>query len=277
MTFSHRVNHALLRPVECPELRRLGSPNDGGYVVPIDAIRGAAVLLSFGISVDWKFERDAIAINPKIRIHAYDHTIGRQRFFKAIFKSTFSVPLRFIGGSLRGARASLNKLKTSLDYFRFFTGNVRHYQQRVWYNDDRGSASIESNIANAGSTAPQSIFAKIDIEGTEYRVLPTVLEHAELFSGLAVEFHDTDICAEIFNEQMEQLREYFEVVHVHANNYGDLSVDHTLPLSWEISFLHKKLLPGYPPRYTGPLPRPDLDTPNDPSHEDFVINLNDKA
>ena len=273
MPFIHRVDPELLRPVECPGLQRLGSPHDGGYVVPLEAIRRAKVMLSFGLSVDWRFERDAIALNPDLAIEAYDHSVGPRRFRNAAIKSTFSIPFRFIGGSPRGARSSWNKLRNSLDYFRFFKGKVRHHQQRVWYNGDRGSAGIEQIIANAGSTAPQSIFAKIDIEGSEYRILPTIAERADLFSGLAIEFHDTDICADMFNTQMALLREHFAVVHTHANNYGDLSVDHGLPLTWEISLIHKALLPGAPRPYTGPLPRPGLDTPNDPHREDYVISL----
>lgn len=273
MPFVHRVDARLLRPVECPGLRRLGSPHDGGYVVPEITLRKARVLLSFGLSVDWRFERDALALNPGLAIRAYDHTVGPRRFRTAALKSSFSVPLRLIGGSPRGSRASLAKLRNALDYFRFFRGRVQHLQQRVWYNADRGSAAIAEILATAGSDAPQSIFAKIDIEGSEYRILPALIERAELFSGMAIEFHDTDICATVFNEQMAALREHFEVAHVHANNYGDMSVDHALPLTWEVTLIHRALL-GAPVRaYTGPLPRPGLDTPNNPAWPDHPVNL----
>jgi hypothetical protein len=90
---------------------------------------------------------------------------------------------------------------------------------------NRGSASIEAILDGCVPQNPQSVFAKLDVEGTEYRVLPAVRERAELFTGLAIEFHDTDICASLFNSQLHQLRRHFEIVHVHGNNYGDLSVD----------------------------------------------------
>lgn len=273
MPFVHRIDSAALQPVDCPGLQRLGSPHDGGYVVPVEAIRRAAVMLSFGLSVDWNFERDALALNPGLAIHAYDHTVGRRRFAKAAIGSSFSVPLRLLGLSPRGSRASWHKLRNAIDYFRFFRGKVRHFEQRVWYNDDRGSAAIDAIIARAGTSAPQSIFAKIDIEGSEYRILPYIADQAHLFSGLAIEFHDTDICAAIFDAQIARLREHFEIVHTHANNYGDLSVDHALPLTWELTLLHKALLPGTARPYGGPLPRPGLDTPNDPRRADYPLNL----
>lgn len=98
-------------------------------------------------------------------------------------------------------------------------------------------------------------------------------DHAELFTGLVVEFHDTDICAAAFNAQLTQLRDAFEVVHVHGNNYGDLSFDRSLPLSLEITLMSRELFSSAPAPYTGPLPRPGLDWPNDPRTPDYVIRL----
>lgn len=275
MPFTQRIDAAALQPAECADLRRLGSPNDGGYVVPVRALCRASMLLSFGLSVDWNFERDALKLNSNLEIHAYDHTVGPRHFAKTALRSALGVPLQLLRLSPRGSKRALRKLRNSLDYFRFFRGRSRHFEQRVWFNDDRGSASIESIIARTGATSPHSIFAKIDIEGSEYRILPFIADHARLFSGLVIEFHDTDVCAPTFDAQIIRLRRDFEIVHAHANNYGDLSFDHTLPLTWELSLLHKDLLDGPARPYTGPLPRPGLDTPNDPSRPDYELRLKD--
>lgn len=273
MPFDQHIDAAALQPVECPDLRRLGSAHDGGYVVPVEALRRASVLLSFGLSVNWQFERDALALNPGLTLHAYDHTVGRRYFRNAALRGFFSVPGRLLGLNPRGALASLRKLRNSLDYFRFFRGTARHFEQRVWYNDDRGSAGIQTILARTGATQAHAIFAKIDIEGSEYRILPFIADQAHLFSGLAIEFHDTDICAPTFDAQIALLRRHFVIVHTHANNYGDLSIDHRQPLSWELSLLHKDLLAGPARPYTGPLPRPGLDTPNDPRRPDYELHL----
>lgn len=269
-----RIDTAALRPAECPDLRRLGSPNDGGYVVPLRAIARASVLLSFGLNVDWTFERAALELNPKLTVHAYDHTVGPGLFAKAALAGILTVPFRALTLSPRRVGKTVRKVRRSLDYFRFFRGKrVRHFRQRVWYNDDRGSADIATIIARTGATEPQSIFAKIDIEGSEYRILPFIAERAELFSGLAIEFHETDICAAAFDAQIALLKNDFVIVHTHANNYGDLNFDRTVPLSWELSLLHKSLLDGPARPYTGPLPRPGLDAPNDPSRPDYTLHL----
>jgi hypothetical protein len=273
MPFTQRIDAAALRPSDRADLRRLGGPNDGGYVVPLIALRRASVLLSFGLSVDWSFERDALAVNPRLTLHAYDHTVGPTVFAKAAVLGVLAVPLRVLTLSPRRVAKSLRKVRRSLDYFRFFRGRSKHFTQRVWFNDDRDSADLDMIIARAAATEPHSIFAKIDIEGSEYRILPFIAERARLFSGLTIEFHDTDICAATFDSQIAMLRRDFEIVHTHANNYGDLNVDRTLPLSWELSFLHKDLFDGPVSPYQGPLPRPGLDAPNDASRPDYPLNL----
>ena len=84
------------------------------------ALRRASVLLSFGLASNWSFERDALALNPGLAIHAYDHTVGPKHFAKAAVLSVFSAPLLLIRLSPRKSMRSLRKLRNSLDYFRFF-------------------------------------------------------------------------------------------------------------------------------------------------------------
>jgi hypothetical protein len=230
-------------------------------------------MLSFGLGSNWSFERAAAAINTRLAIHAYDPTVGARRFLQSGIRSALSVPLRLITGSPSGARSSLNNVRVSADYFRFFRGRVRHHQRRVWYNRDRASSAIADILAETGPHAPASVFAKIDIEGSEYRILPAIIDAGDRFAGLVVEFHDTDICADLFNRQVCALRESFELVHAHANNFGDRSVDYALPLTWELTFLNKALHDEPSRPYSGTLPRPGLDMPNDPGRADFVLDL----
>ena len=271
--FQHHVDVALIRPVECDTLRRLGGPNDGGYVVPAEAIERASTLLAFGISIDWRFERAAAALNPRLAIHAYDHTVRGRRFVEMGLRSALVTVGRALVFNRRGAAESLDRVRRSLDYFRFFRGRVHHHRRRVWYNDDRGSAPIAGILTGTGPHEPLSVFAKIDIEGSEYRILPYIAERAGLFTGLVIEFHDTDICAAALNAHLGRLRDSFAVVHVHGNNYGDMSVAGELPLSLEVTLLNKRLLHGEPAPYRGPLPRPGLDAPNDPRRPDYVLDL----
>lgn len=258
----------------CDTLRRLGSAFDGGYVVDAETITRAKHLLSFGVATNWDFERAVVVLNPTISIDAFDHSVHRRRFAEWGARAAFNAPLRLLTGNLRGARAAAKRVHAAIDYFRFFSGGIRHHARRVWYNDDDGSASIERIVERARRHGEQSVFAKIDVEGSEYRLLPTIIENADLFTGLVVEFHHTDICAALFNEQMALLRSAFRVVHVHGNNFGDLSVDGALPLTLEISFARRPPAHAGTPIETLPTTVPGaLDAPNDPRRPDYRFVL----
>jgi hypothetical protein len=271
MSFQFVVDKKALQPVVCADIARLGGDSDGGYPVPLAAIRHATLLISCGLSIDWAFERDVCRINPGIAIDAYDHTVGKKLFRKFVARGLFSVIGRLLAGSPSGARKSYKKLCMAIDYFRFFSGKVQHHQNRVWYNRDRNSVTLTDMLNRASNNSACSVFAKIDIEGSEYRILPDLVDHAERFSGMVVEFHDVDICAEQFNACLRELKRHFYVVHVHGNNYGDLSLNHELPVALEISFIHKSLLPPSPALLQVRLPIPGLDRPNDPSQPDYPL------
>lgn len=263
----------LPRPIVCDSLRRLGAPHDGGYVVPIEAIERASRLLSFGLGMDWSFERAATRLNPNLRVDVYDPYVQRRRFRNMRARSLATIPLRVLTLSPRRARSSWRKAALANDYFRFFSGAHRHHEQRIWYNGDNGSASIVDVIESASVDGSLSLFTKIDIEGSEYRILPAICSYADLFTGLVIEFHNLDICADLFMAQMGALQSTFDVVHLHGNNHGDLGWDGRTPLSLEISLLNKRLLKGDAILYEGPLPRPGLDAPNDRNRPDYVLDV----
>jgi hypothetical protein len=272
VAFAHRVDPSLLIASPSRSLRRLGSAHDGGYVVALETIAAARLLLSFGVATNWDFERDAVAVNPALTVEAFDPSVGPRHFAGIAVRSALSVPLRFVAADPRGAFSSARRVGTAVDYFRFFSRGARHTRKRVWYNSDRDSAAIADILADVRASRRGPVFAKIDIEGSEYRILPWIIANPDLFTGLVVEFHHTDICADIFNRQMAQLLDRFQVMHVHGNNYGDLAVDGSLPLSLEITFAHRRLTRRMTYASDGPSGR-GLDAPNDPRRPDFAIDF----
>lgn len=252
---------------------RLGSAHDGGYVVALETITRAKQLLSFGVAMNWDFERDALAVNPSLIVEAFDPSVGARRFAELGIRSAISAPLRLAVADFRGAASSLRRARSAIDYFRFFSGSARHTPKRVWYNRDRGSVSIADVISAVRASRQTPVFAKIDIEGSEYRILPWIADAADLFTGLVIEFHDTDICAGIFNAQIERLLERFVIVHVHGNNHGDLAVDGSLPLTLEITFVHRSIASRPTAGFSTHRSAFGLDAPNDPRRPDYVIEL----
>lgn len=263
MTDNNPIDVEALRPIACGNLVRLGSPNDGGYVVPLAAIEGAGALVSFGLRFDWNFEREFRRLNPTAVIHCYDHTVSERGalFFSAT--ETLRFLTNFRPDTLRGA-------KTWLDYRGFFRGDVKHFRQRVWRDRNRNSVTVTDALGRVSSRVP--IFLKIDIEGSEYRIMDDVVANARAIGGLAIEFHDLDVYPERFNEAVAALRQHFHVVHVHANNYADLS-SFGFPGAIELTFLNKALVAQDPVISAQRYPVPGLDQPNDPATPDYEFHF----
>jgi hypothetical protein len=257
------IDTQALRPIACGTMVRLGSPNDGGYVVPLDAIKNAGALVSFGLRFDWNFERDFRRLNPQAVVHCYDHTVSSRG---ALFFSATET-LRFLTNF---RPRTLRSAMTWFDYRGFFRGDVKHFQQRVWRDRSRNSVTVGDALARVQGRRP--IFLKIDIEGSEYRIMDDVLDNADIIGAIAIEFHDLDISPERFNETVAALREKFHVVHLHANNYADLS-PFDFPGAVEITFLNKALLTQEPVISAQRYPLAGLDQPNDPAMPDYEFHF----
>jgi hypothetical protein len=250
-------------PVACQSLARLGSPNDGGYVVPLDAAVASNALLSFGLAHDWRFERDFRKHNPGAIIHCYDPTVSLLTAFQ------FSVGqlLRFV---LRFKTRYLARTATWIDYMFFFRTNVVHFKQRIWRDRQENSATVDDAFAHLPSGS--QVFAKVDIEGSEYRILDDLLRHSRNITCLAIEFHDVDIVTGLFNSLVEKIKRDFYIVHIHANNMGGMAPFH-FPIAPEITFLNKRFFNSVPPPSRLEYPVSGLDTPNHPDFPDFSFQF----
>ena len=65
------------------ELFRLGSIDDGGYVVPKKTVKSSNLLISMGISDNWDFEKN-FRKNSKAKILAYDYSIDNNFWISKI-------------------------------------------------------------------------------------------------------------------------------------------------------------------------------------------------
>ena len=79
----------------------------------------------------------------------------------------------------------------------------------------------------------EDIFLKIDIEGSEYRILSEVINFQNKFSGIIIEFHDFDERLNDIKIFVQQLK--LKIVHFHINNFG-LVNKKKIPSVVEITF-----------------------------------------
>src|ERR1700688_2312154 len=239
-------------PVKCETLARVGSPNDGGYVIPFNAVMAAHALVSFGLSHDWTFERDFKNHNAAAIVHCYDHTVS----LRTAFQYSVDQLLRFF---VQFRPISLRKAFTWIDYIVFFRADKTHFKQRIWRDHQNDSATIEDAFGRL--PAGCQTFVKMDIEGGEYRVLDDLLRYSKDIVSIAIEFHDVDILSERFNSLVEKIKRDFYIVHIHGNNLGGMT-SFNFPMSPEITFLNKRFFDSAPSPSRLNYPVPGLDRPN---------------
>ena len=207
------------KPVSTAALTRLGAPHEGGYVVSSKAIDRSCILLSMGLCADWSFEADYICRTGR-RVICYDHSVDK------IFWAWYT-----LHGLVRMSRERLAKF---LKYREFFSsGKAEHRRIKVGY-DVPGSASLGTILR---AISEEQLFLKVDIEGSEYRVLSDIVSHAGRFTGMVMEFHDIDLHRQRISDFLACLEE-FAVVNLHANNFGGIDARGN-PLVIEVSLARK--------------------------------------
>jgi hypothetical protein len=261
--FNDQIQLSDFHPVQCATLARIGSSNDGGYVVPLNAVSAARALISFGLSHDWTFERDFKERNANAIIHCYDHTVS----LRTALQYSIGQWLRFV--LLLRAR-SFRRAFTWIDYILFFRANRRHFKERIWRESQNNSATIDDVFRRLPTKCP--VFVKMDIEGDEYLVLDDLLRYSENIVAMAIEFHHADTRASLLNSFVEKVKHAFYIVHIHGNNMGGVT-PFNFPKAPEITFLNKRFFDSTPSPSRSKYPTPGLDSPNNPKLPDFALEF----
>ena len=240
----------IFQPYDC-DLIRLGSQNDGGYLVCQDDIKESEVLLDLGISDDWTFEA-AYSKTTGNGVLAFDGSITTKFWLKKI------------------CSALLHRTpKKIFDWYRqsqFFSGNNKLVHIFVGFSlKERNFISFREIFELfSNQLKGRSIYLKVDIESSEYRLLDDLIYFAPCMTGLAIEFHDVDLHL----DKIERFINLFpmDVVHVHANNFG-YPLKSGLPTVIEVTFSRNASTRTIPS-----LPR-TLDAPNNPAAQDYKISF----
>ena len=254
-----------IRPIHKDDLIRVGSTNDGGYILTKEMIHKTKFLLSFGLSFDWNFEKDFLEkTKEKIKIHAYDHAINIRSFQKYTLFATIKTILKPL---------SIENWRNIFKYFsykKFFDGKDNiHFQERVWWSNDNSSSSIDKILERVDE---KNVFLKMDIEGSEYRVINKILENYQKIVGMVIEFHDIDILYDIWLDILENIKDKFNIVHIHGNNFGDIGPQ-KIPNVLEITFENKEITGTTTKPSNRTYPIKGIDQPNNPKENDFSFTF----
>ena len=195
------------------ELTRLGSIDDGGYVLPLKDIKPSDVLISLGISDNWDFEKDFSKIS-KAKIIAYDNSINND-FWISKFKKDL---IKFIKLKIFKPK-KIYKMFQYIDFTLFFKMNKKNkfFLKKIGNSED--CVNIQKIISNYVDK-DEKIFFKIDIEGSEYEILDQIISCQEKIQGVVIEFHDVTKNLNIIKEFLSKINNDLNLVHIHANNYS---------------------------------------------------------
>ena len=238
---------SVLKPKKEYKLIRVGNNFDGGYLVGSTSLQHAEILISFGICDDWTFEKDFRLKNNKCEIFCYDDKLILKFLLKKFIKSIFFLRnLSFI----KYAYKIIDFYKTKK------TRVINFVQKKISYND---LEKILSKITN------NNIFLKIDIEGSEYRLLDEILLNQTKLIGIVIEFHDFDYHRNIICNFVERLD--LNLIHIHPNNYCCFDRNND-PNVLELTFEKNPVIIGN--NYVHPH---KLDMKNNPFGQDIFLNF----
>ena len=202
------------------KLIRLGSTYDGGYLVCPNAVSSSDHLVSLGIDTNWEFENDFLKKGHLKSVFCYDGQTSYPQILRFFIIQLFK---------LIGLRPDLNLLvrsiKNLVTYFIVLNRKLGFIKKNVGLND---GISLKEILA-----FKKKIFLKVDIEGSEYRILNDLLEYKKDLTGLVIEFHDYDLFENEIQEFIEKIG--MQIVHVHINELGGFNMQYK-PLAIEISF-----------------------------------------
>lgn len=233
-----------LKPKKKYNLIRIGKNNDGGYLVDEQSIKDTKTLISLGINDDWSFEKDFLKINKNVNLRCYDNNTSLIFLSKIFFR-------KLIFFIYYGFRETFKSFFNIIDYFLFLKPKISN--KYITYKD----------LQKLAKKLKAPFFFKIDIEGSEYRVLEDILQLKREISGIVIEFHNIDL----FSEKIKNFikKNHLKLIHAHANNYG---------IKWneaniiELTFSKKPEIIGNKPKFPN-----ILDQPNIKKNKEIKINF----
>lgn len=213
------------KPKKLYNLIRLGSANDGGYLVEKDSHNKSKTLLSFGLGNDWNFERMFIENFKDKKAICFDYKINKFFYLKNFIKSLEKIIL---------FKSNLSKFFSDCvnNFYLFlflFNNRLSYYERAIAINKKKDT--ISSLFDEFRPDLP--VFLKIDIEGCEYRLLNEIIKYQDLLSGIVIEFHNTDLHISRIENFIKNTK--LTLVHFHANNADYLDINNN-PITFEMTF-----------------------------------------
>ena len=230
------------------DLLRIGRNNDGGYLVEKNSIKNSKTLISFGIGNDWSFEANFKSIK-NVKVFAYDYTVNNY-FWSRQPKDLFMLFNNFFKNDNENYFIPKKISRTGIKKYEPFSLEIPDIFNSTEFNHYGGEPPF---------------FFKIDIEGSEYRILDDLVKYSSSIEGIVIEFHQADLHLERIINFIRNIN--LQLCHVNANNFQNCD-KFGVPTTLELTFSKN------PFKLKGELilPHP-LDQRNDPNNDDIIIKF----
>ena len=129
---------------QAKDLVRIGSDNDGGYLVSQKDIEKTQVLIGLGICDDWSFEEQFVLRND-VEVVAYDASVNFRFWVRRVITETIKNPFKMYA------------FKKFLSYKYFFKGKHKHIKKFVGLNSND---NIHCTFRCLNETNSKNIFLK---------------------------------------------------------------------------------------------------------------------
>lgn len=196
------------------KLTRLGSSNDGGYMVDIKSILRSKKLISLGLGTNFDFEKDYCRLT-KNSVDVYDHTITKYSWRNFLLLSLFNNCINYKNFSIK---KFLKDFNLYLEYKKFFKTKNNHFQKRIGYKNKLNHYFKDIELDYIVKNEKVPFFLKVNIPGAEYRTLDQILINQNKICGLIILFENVDYHKKLIINFIKKLK--LNLIHVHGNNNG---------------------------------------------------------
>jgi len=224
----------IFKPKKNFSLIRVGKNYDGGYLVDPNSVMKCKTLISFGINDDWSFEKKFLKINPNAKIVCYDKETSFIFLLKIFLK-------KFMFIFYYGIKDTLISFYKVIDYSFFLRKKL--YKKNISYYD----------LIKITKKLKPPFFLKIDIEGSEYRILDDLIKLQKKLCGVVIEFHNIDLFLNKIKRFINLNK--LQLIHIHANNVGILLNDNNII---ELTFAKNPETIGKKIKFPNELDQPNL-------------------
>lgn len=248
-------------------LARLGRDHDGGYIVPNACLKTSTFLLAGGYGNDFSFETAFLSLSSSNVVHLYDYSISFPILFKNLIKGLLKQILRQKDYGFK------YHFRNLVQFLKLRSSSISYFNIKLASNDLSKEVDIFKAIHEFSVTPlANSVFCKLDIEGSEYELIDGICESSSSISGLVIEFHDLENRYDQFTNALGKLRRDFYLVHNHPNNFAGVGKN-GIPRVLEITFISKDLCTDERKPYVAEYSILDIDQQNDPNSENLVLKF----